>query len=153
MPFAGVTHFLLPQPRPFVSPREAFTLRLSRLLRTTKLLASTWDLANALCKEIDATCTFSSGRLDSLESQARSSAVIGRRDGPRYGSSPRAVKSRSAVHCPCYDNSALSHWVRKVNSTLCRISRKAKSWRAEIGFPLHQKFIMGDKRPEIATVP
>jgi ABC-type amino acid transport substrate-binding protein len=57
--------FPLPQPRPFVSPPKRYP-PFESIDANNKIVGFDVDLANALCKEIDATCTFTNQAFDSL---------------------------------------------------------------------------------------
>ena len=72
-------------------------------MRTTRLLASTWT-ANALCKEIDATCTFSNRAFDSLIPSLKFRRI----DAVMAGMDITPEREKQVLFTtPYYDNSAL----------------------------------------------
>lgn len=114
-------------------------------MRTTRLLASTWT-ANALCKEIDATCTFSNRAFDSLIPSLKFRRI----DAVMAGMDITPEREKQVLFTtPYYDNSALFIGQKGKYASVNLL--KGKKVGVQNG-TTHQKFIM-DKHPEITTVP
>lgn len=104
------------------------------------------DLANALCKEIDATCTFSNQAFDSLIPGLK----FRRFDVVMAGMDITPERQKQVLFTnPYYDNSALFVGQKGKNADIA--SLKGKKVGVQNG-TTHQKFIT-DKHPEIKTSP
>lgn len=104
------------------------------------------DLANALCKEIDATCTFSNQSFDSLIPSLKFRRV----DAVMAGMDITPEREKQVLFTtPYYDNSAL--FIGQQGKVASIDALKGKKVGVQNG-TTHQKFIM-DKHPEINTVP
>ncbi len=104
------------------------------------------DLANALCKEIKADCTFTNQSFDSLIPSLkfrRFDAIISGMD-----ITPERQK-QVAFTTPYYENSAV--FVAEKNKFSDLVALKGKRVGMQNG-STHQKFLM-DKHPEITSVP
>lgn len=105
------------------------------------------DLAQALCKEIDATCTFSNQAFDSLIPSLKFRRV----DAVMAGMDITPEREKQVLFTtPYYDNSALFVGQQGKYTSVDQLKGKKK-----VGVQngtTHQKFIM-DKHPEITTVP
>ncbi|WP_114191946.1 arginine ABC transporter substrate-binding protein [Edaphovirga cremea] len=104
------------------------------------------DLANALCKEIEANCTFTNQAFDSLIPSLkfrRVDAVISGMD-----ITPERLKQVSFTK-PYYDNSAL--FISEKGKFTSLADLKGKRVGMQNG-STHQKFLM-EKHPEITAVP
>jgi arginine transport system substrate-binding protein len=90
-----------------------------------KIVGFDVDLANALCKEIDATCTFSNQAFDSLIPSLKFRRI----DAVMAGMDITPEREKQVLFStPYYDNSALFIG-QKGNSPLDQL--KGKKWRAE----------------------
>lgn len=104
------------------------------------------DLAQALCKEIDATCTFSNQAFDSLIPSLKFRRV----EAVMAGMDITPEREKQVLFTtPYYDNSAL--FVGQQGKYTSVDQLKGKKVGVQNG-TTHQKFIM-DKHPEITTVP
>ena len=104
------------------------------------------DLANALCKEIDATCTFTNQAFDSLIPSLK----FKKYDAVISGMDITPERSKQVTFTdPYYANSALV--IAKKDAFHSFDDLKGKRIGMENG-TTHQKFIT-DKHPEITTVP
>ena len=104
------------------------------------------DLANALCKEIDATCTFSNQSFDSLIPSLKFRRI----DAVMAGMDITPEREKQVLFTtPYYDNSALFVGVKGKFTGVDQL--KGKKVGVQNG-TTHQKFIT-DKHPEITTVP
>ena len=104
------------------------------------------DLANALCKEIDATCTFTNQAFDSLIPGLK----FRRFDAVMAGMDITPEREKQVLFStPYYDNSAL--FVGQQGKFTSIDQLKGKKVGVQNG-TTHQKFIT-DKHPEITTVP
>lgn len=113
---------------------------------SNKIVGFDVDLANALCKEIDATCTFTNQAFDSLIPGLkfkRFEAVMAGMD-----ITPERQKQVLFTN-PYYDNSALFIGQQGKFASLDQL--KGKRVGVQNG-TTHQKYI-NDKHPEITTVP
>jgi len=113
---------------------------------SNKIVGFDVDLANALCKEIDATCTFTNQAFDSLIPSLkfrRFDAVISGMD-----ITPEREKQVLFTQ-PYYENSAL--FVGQKGKIADIAALKGKKVGMQNG-STHQKFIT-DKHPEISVVP
>lgn len=111
-----------------------------------KIVGFDVDLANALCKEIDANCTFTNQAFDSLIPGLkfrRFDAVMAGMD-----ITPEREKQVLFTH-PYYDNSAI--FVGQAGKYTDIAALKGKKVGVQNG-TTHQKFIT-DKHPEITTAP
>lgn len=104
------------------------------------------DLANALCKEIDATCSFTNQSFDSLIPSLKFRRV----DAVIAGMDITPDREKQVLFTqPYYDNSALFVGIKDTFTSIGQL--KGKKVGVQNG-TTHQKFIM-DKHPEITTVP
>lgn len=104
------------------------------------------DLANALCKEIDATCTFTNQAFDSLIPSLK----FRRFDAVMAGMDITPEREKQVLFStPYYENSAL--FIGQKGKYASIDALKGKKVGVQNG-TTHQKFIM-DKHPEITTVP
>ncbi len=104
------------------------------------------DLANALCKEIDATCTFTNQAFDSLIPSLK----FRRFDAVMAGMDITPEREKQVLFTNAYyDNSAL--FVGQKGKVASIDQLKGKKVGVQNG-TTHQKFI-NDKHPEITTVP
>lgn len=104
------------------------------------------DLANALCKEIDATCTFTNQAFDSLIPSLK----FRRFDAVMAGMDITPEREKQVLFTNAYyDNSAL--FVSQKGKVASIDQLKGKKVGVQNG-TTHQKFI-NDKHPEITTVP
>ncbi|WP_058913173.1 arginine ABC transporter substrate-binding protein ArtI [Entomohabitans teleogrylli] len=104
------------------------------------------DLANALCKEIDATCTFTNQAFDSLIPSLK----FRRFDAVMAGMDITPEREKQVLFTtPYYDNSAL--FVSQKDKYASIDQLKGKKVGVQNG-TTHQKFIT-DKYPEITMVP
>lgn len=104
------------------------------------------DLANALCKEIDATCTFSNQAFDSLIPGLK----FRRFDAIMAGIDITPDREKQVLFTtPYYENSALFVGQQGKFSDIAQL--KGKKVGVQNG-TTHQKFI-NDRYPEITTVP
>ncbi len=111
----------------------------------TRLSALT-STANALCKEIDASCTFTNQAFDSLIPSLK----FRRFDAVMAGMDITPEREKQVLFTtPYYDNSAL--FVGQQGKYTSVDQLKGKKVGVQNG-TTHQKFIM-DKHPEITTVP
>ena len=111
-----------------------------------KIVGFDVDLANALCKEIDATCTFSNQSFDSLIPSLKFRRV----DAVMAGMDITPEREKQVLFTtPYYDNSAL--FIGQQGKVASIDALKGKKVGVQNG-TTHQKFIM-DKHPEITTVP
>ncbi|AMO48751.1 Arginine ABC transporter, periplasmic arginine-binding protein ArtI [Enterobacter sp. FY-07] len=111
-----------------------------------KIVGFDVDLANALCKEIDATCTFTNQAFDSLIPSLK----FRRFDAVMAGMDITPEREKQVLFTtPYYDNSAL--FVGQQGKFTSIDQLKGKRVGVQNG-TTHQKFI-NDKHPEITTVP
>ena len=111
-----------------------------------KIVGFDVDLANALCKEIDATCTFTNQAFDSLIPSLK----FRRFDAVMAGMDITPEREKQVLFTtPYYDNSALFIGVKGKYASVDAL--KGKKVGVQNG-TTHQKFIM-DKHPEITPVP
>jgi len=111
-----------------------------------KIVGFDVDLANALCKEIDATCTFSNQSFDSLIPSLKFRRI----DAAMAGMDITPEREKQVLFSnPYYDNSAL--FIGQKGKVADIAALKGKKVGVQNG-TTHQKFIM-DKHPEITTVP
>jgi arginine transport system substrate-binding protein len=111
-----------------------------------KIVGFDVDLANALCKEIDATCTFSNQSFDSLIPSLKFRRI----DAVMAGMDITPEREKQVLFSnPYYDNSAL--FIGQKGKVADIAALKGKKVGVQNG-TTHQKFIM-DKHPEITTVP
>jgi arginine transport system substrate-binding protein len=111
-----------------------------------KIVGFDVDLANALCKEIDATCTFSNQAFDSLIPSLKFRRI----DAVMAGMDITPEREKQVLFStPYYDNSALFIGQKGKFTSVDQL--KGKKVGVQNG-TTHQKFIM-DKHPEITTVP
>lgn len=111
-----------------------------------KIVGFDVDLANALCKEIDATCTFSNQAFDSLIPGLK----FRRFDVVMAGMDITPEREKQVLFTqPYYDNSALFVGQKGKFSDVAAL--KGKKVGVQNG-TTHQKFIT-DKHPEITPVP
>lgn len=110
-----------------------------------KIVGFDVDLANALCKEIDATCTFSNQSFDSLIPGLKFRRI----DAVMAGMDITPEREKQVLFSkPYYDNSALFIGVDGKYTSIEQL--KGKKVGVQNG-TTHQKFII-DKHPEINTV-
>lgn len=103
------------------------------------------DLANALCKEIEATCTFNNQLFDSLIPGLKFRRI----DAVMAGMDITPEREKQVLFTnPYYDNSALFVGQKGKYATVAQL--KGKKVGVQNG-TTHQKFII-DKHPEITTV-
>ena len=113
---------------------------------SNKIVGFDVDLANALCKEIDATCTFSNQSFDSLIPSLKFRRI----DAIMAGMDITPEREKQVLFSnPYYDNSAL--FVGQKGKVADIAALKGKKVGVQNG-TTHQKFIM-DKHPEITVVP
>lgn len=113
---------------------------------SNKIVGFDVDLANALCKEIDATCTFSNQSFDSLIPSLKFRRI----DAVMAGMDITPEREKQVLFSnPYYDNSAL--FIGQKGKVVDIAALKGKKVGVQNG-TTHQKFIM-DKHPEITTVP
>lgn len=113
---------------------------------SNKIVGFDVDLANALCKEIDATCTFSNQSFDSLIPGLKFRRI----DAVMAGMDITPEREKQVLFSnPYYDNSAL--FIGQKGKVADITALKGKKVGVQNG-TTHQKFIM-DKHPEITTVP
>ena len=113
---------------------------------SNKIVGFDVDLANALCKEIDATCTFSNQSFDSLIPSLKFRRI----DAVMAGMDITPDREKQVLFSnPYYDNSAL--FIGQKGKVADIAALKGKKVGVQNG-TTHQKFIM-DKHPEITTVP
>ncbi|WP_435947729.1 arginine ABC transporter substrate-binding protein ArtI [Dryocola sp. BD586] len=113
---------------------------------SNKIVGFDVDLANALCKEIDATCTFSNQSFDSLIPSLKFRRI----DAVMAGMDITPEREKQVLFSnPYYDNSAL--FIGQKGKVADIAALKGKKVGVQNG-TTHQKFIM-DKHPEITTVP
>ena len=113
---------------------------------SNKIVGFDVDLANALCKEIDATCTFNNQAFDSLIPSLKFRRV----DAVMAGMDITPEREKQVLFTkPYYDNSALFIGQKGKYATIDAL--KGKKVGVQNG-TTHQKFIT-DKHPEITTVP
>ncbi|HBH16173.1 MAG TPA: arginine ABC transporter substrate-binding protein [Leclercia adecarboxylata] len=111
-----------------------------------KIVGFDVDLANALCKEIDATCTFSNQSFDSLIPSLKFRRI----DAVMAGMDITPEREKQVLFStPYYENSALFIGQKAKYASIDAL--KGKKVGVQNG-TTHQKFIM-DKHPEITTVP
>ena len=111
-----------------------------------KIVGFDVDLANALCKEIDATCTFSNQSFDSLIPSLKFRRI----DAVMAGMDITPEREKQVLFStPYYENSAL--FIGQKGKYASIDALKGKKAGVQNG-TTHQKFIM-DKHPEITTVP
>src|SRR5690606_34400851 len=111
-----------------------------------KIVGFDVDLANALCKEIDATCTFTSPAFDSLIPSLK----FRRFDAVMAGMDITPEREKQVLFTqPYYENSAL--FVGQKDKIADIAALKGKKVGMQNG-STHQKFIT-DKHPEITVVP
>ena len=111
-----------------------------------KIVGFDVDLANALCKEIDATCTFTNQAFDSLIPSLK----FRRFDAVMAGMDITPEREKQVLFTtPYYENSAL--FVGQQGKFTSIDALKGKKVGVQNG-TTHQKFIT-DKHPEITTVP
>lgn len=111
-----------------------------------KIVGFDVDLANALCKEIDATCTFSNQSFDSLIPSLKFRRI----DAVMAGMDITPEREKQVLFStPYYENSALFIGQKSKYASIDAL--KGKKVGVQNG-TTHQKFIM-DKHPEITTVP
>lgn len=111
-----------------------------------KIVGFDVDLANALCKEMQATCTFSNQSFDSLIPGLKFRRI----DAVMAGMDITPEREKQVLFStPYYDNSAL--FVGQKDKVADIAALKGKKVGVQNG-TTHQKFIM-DKHPEITTVP
>lgn len=111
-----------------------------------KIVGFDIDLANALCKEIGATCTFNNQSFDSLIPGLKFHRIDAAMAGMDI--TPEREKQVLFTH-PYYDNSALFIGVAGKYASIADL--KGKKVGVQNG-TTHQKFI-NDKHPEITTFP
>ena len=110
-----------------------------------KIVGFDVDLANALCKEIDATCTFTNQAFDSLIPSLK----FRRFDAVMAGMDITPERQKQVLFTtPYYDNSAL--FIGQQGKYANIDALKGKRVGVQNG-TTHQKFIT-DKHPEITTV-
>ena len=110
-----------------------------------KIVGFDVDLANALCKEIDATCTFTNQAFDSLIPSLK----FRRFDAVMAGMDITPEREKQVLFSkPYYDNSAL--FIGQKGKFTSIEALKGKKVGVQNG-TTHQKFIT-DKHPEITTV-
>ena len=113
---------------------------------SNKIVGFDVDLANALCKEIDATCTFTNQAFDSLIPSLK----FKRFDAVMAGMDITPERQKQVLFTtPYYDNSALFIGQQGKFTSLEQL--KGKRVGVQNG-TTHQKYI-NDKHPEITTVP
>ncbi len=113
---------------------------------SNKIVGFDVDLANALCKEMDATCTFSNQSFDSLIPSLKFKRV----DAVMAGMDITPERQKQVLFStPYYDNSALFISLQGKYTSIDQL--KGKKVGVQNG-TTHQKFI-NDKHPEITTVP
>ena len=113
---------------------------------SNKIVGFDVDLANALCKQIDATCTFSNQSFDSLIPSLKFRRV----DAVMAGMDITPEREKQVLFTqPYYENSAL--FVGQKGKYASLEALKGKKVGVQNG-TTHQKFI-NDKHPEITTVP
>jgi arginine transport system substrate-binding protein len=113
---------------------------------SNKIVGFDVDLANALCKEMDATCTFSNQSFDSLIPSLKFKRV----EAVMAGMDITPERQKQVLFSnPYYDNSALFIGVQGKYTSIDQL--KGKKVGVQNG-TTHQKFI-NDKHPEITTVP
>jgi arginine transport system substrate-binding protein len=113
---------------------------------SNKIVGFDVDLANALCKEMEATCTFSNQSFDSLIPSLKFRRI----DAVMAGMDITPEREKQVLFSsPYYDNSAL--FVGQKGKVADISALKGKKVGVQNG-TTHQKFIM-DKHPEITTVP
>ncbi|MEL4014256.1 arginine ABC transporter substrate-binding protein ArtI [Dryocola clanedunensis] len=113
---------------------------------SNKIVGFDVDLANALCKEMEATCTFSNQSFDSLIPSLKFRRI----DAVMAGMDITPEREKQVLFSsPYYDNSAL--FVGQKGKVADIAALKGKKVGVQNG-TTHQKFIM-DKHPEITTVP
>jgi arginine transport system substrate-binding protein len=113
---------------------------------SNKIVGFDVDLANALCKEMDATCTFSNQSFDSLIPSLKFKRV----EAVMAGMDITPERQKQVLFSnPYYDNSALFIGVQGKYTSTDQL--KGKKVGVQNG-TTHQKFI-NDKHPEITTVP
>ncbi|MNP20977.1 putative ABC transporter arginine-binding protein 2 precursor [compost metagenome] len=111
-----------------------------------KIVGFDVDLANALCKEIDATCTFANQSFDSLIPSLKFRRI----DAVMAGMDITPEREKQVLFStPYYENSAL--FIGQKGKYASIEALKGKKVGVQNG-TTHQKFIM-DKHPEITTVP
>lgn len=111
-----------------------------------KIVGFDIDLANALCKEMQTTCTFSNQSFDSLIPGLKFRRI----DAVMAGMDITPEREKQVLFStPYYDNSAL--FVGQKDKVADIAALKGKKVGVQNG-TTHQKFIM-DKHPEITTVP
>ena len=111
-----------------------------------KIVGFDVDLANALCKEIDATCTFSNQSFDSLIPSLKFRRI----DAVMAGMDITPEREKQVLFStPYYETSAL--FIGQKGKYASIDALKGKKVGVQNG-TTHQKFIM-DKHPEITTVP
>jgi len=111
-----------------------------------KIVGFDVDLANALCKEIDATCTFSNQSFDSLIPSLKFRRI----DAVMAGMDITPEREKQVLFSTAYyENSAL--FIGQKGKYASIDALKGKKVGVQNG-TTHQKFIM-DKHPEITTVP
>jgi arginine transport system substrate-binding protein len=111
-----------------------------------KIVGFDVDLANALCKEIDATCTFSNQSFDSLIPSLKFRRI----DAVMAGMDITPEREKQVLFStPYYENSAL--FIGQKGKYASIDALKGKKVGVQNG-TTPQKFIM-DKHPEITTVP
>ena len=104
------------------------------------------DLANALCKEMDATCTFTNQAFDSLIPSLK----FRRFDAVMAGMDITPDREKQVLFTkPYYDNSAL--FIAQKGKIADVAALKGKKVGVQNG-TTHQKYLT-DKHPEITTVP
>lgn len=112
---------------------------------SNKIVGFDVDLANALCKEIDATCTFTNQAFDSLIPSLK----FRRFDAVMAGMDITPEREKQVLFSdPYYDNSALFIGLQDKYAGIEQL--KGKKVGVQNG-TTHQKFI-ADKHPEITTV-
>ncbi|MCT4710914.1 arginine ABC transporter substrate-binding protein [Enterobacteriaceae bacterium H11S18] len=113
---------------------------------SNKIVGFDVDLANALCKEMEATCTFANQSFDSLIPSLKFRRI----DAVMAGMDITPEREKQVLFStPYYDNSAL--FVGQKGKVADIAALKGKKVGVQNG-TTHQKFIM-DKHPEITTVP
>lgn len=111
-----------------------------------KIVGFDVDLANALCKQIDATCTFTNQAFDSLIPGLKFRRV----DAVMAGMDITPEREKQVLFTkPYYDNSALFVGAKGKYADIAAL--KGKKVGIQNG-TTHQKYIT-DKHPEITTVP
>ena len=111
-----------------------------------KIVGFDVDLANALCKEIDATCTFSNQAFDSLIPSLKFRRI----DAVMAGMDITPEREKQVLFTkPYYDNSAL--FIAQKGKIADVAALKGKKVGVQNG-TTHQKYLT-DKHPEITTVP